>query len=74
MTAMAVAMPFSNMAGLVVYGHKEIRKKKKKKEGIKKKREKKGRKGMKREKKTKKEENRMNSFLKQIIKDGAGTC
>ena len=45
MAAMAVAMPFSNMAGLVVYGHKELRKKKEKKEGIKKKREKKEEKG-----------------------------
>ena len=72
---MAAAMPFSNMAGLVVYGHKELRKKKKKKGGDKeekgKKRKKKDEKG---KKKTKKEENRMNSFLKQIIKDGAGTC
>ena len=41
MAAMAAAMPFSNMAGLVVYGHKELRKKNKKKEGIKKKRGKK---------------------------------
>ena len=52
-----------------------IKKKKEKKKGIKKKRGKKGRKRMKKgKKKTKKEENRMNSFLKQIIKDGAGTC
>ena len=33
MAAMAAAMPFSNMAGLVVYGHKELRKKKEKKKG-----------------------------------------
>ena len=33
MAAMAAAMPFSNMVGLVVYGHKELRKKKKKKRG-----------------------------------------
>ena len=71
MAAMAAAMPFSNMTGLVVYGHKELRKKKRKKRGDK---EEKGKKRMKKEKKYKKEENRMYSFLKQIIKDGAGTC
>ena len=66
MAAMAAAMPFSNMAGLVIYGHKEKRKRGDKEE--------KGKKRKKKEtKKDKKEEKRMNYFLKQSIKDGAGT-
>ena len=56
---MAAAMPFSNMAGLVVYGHKELRKKR----GDKEEKGKKGRKRMKKEKKKDKKRIKQDEFF-----------